>query len=99
VRTASVATPLLSIGQTFNIVMNFILGFGVVFQIPLVVIMAVKMGLVKRKTLADGRLAAYGVLFAFAFFISPDPTMLSQLIVGIVLILLFEVSLLLAKFI
>jgi sec-independent protein translocase protein TatC len=95
----SLASPELSIGQTFTIVTNFMLGFGVVFQVPLVVVLAVKMGLVKRKTLVDGRLAAYGLLVGFAVFISPDPTMLSQLIVGFVLILLFELSLFLARFI
>jgi sec-independent protein translocase protein TatC len=95
----SLVTPELSIGQTFNIVTNLMLGFGVVFQVPLVVLMAIKMGLVKRKTLADGRLVAYGLLAGFAVFIAPDPTMLSQLIVGAVIILLFETSLLLAKLI
>jgi len=95
----SLVTPMLSIGQTFNIVTNFMLGFGIVFQVPLVVIMAIKMGLIKRKTLTDGRLVAYGLLVGFAVFIAPDPTMLSQLIVGAVLILLFEASLLLARFI
>jgi sec-independent protein translocase protein TatC len=95
----SLASPELSIGQTFTIVTNFMLGFGVVFQVPLIVVLAVKMGLVKRKTLVDGRLAVYGLLVGFAVFISPDPTMLSQLIVGFVLILLFELSLFLARFI
>jgi sec-independent protein translocase protein TatC len=41
----------------------------------------------------------YGLLVGFAVFISPDPSMLSQLIVGVVLILLFELSLLLARLI
>jgi sec-independent protein translocase protein TatC len=95
----SLASPELSIGQTFTIVTNFMLGFGVVFQVPLIVVLAVKMGLVKRKTLVDGRLAVYGLLVGFAVFISPDPTMLSQLIVGVILILLFELSLFLARFI
>lgn len=93
----SLVTPELSIGQTFSIIMNFMLGFGVVFQVPLIVVMAIKMGLVKRKTLVDSRLVAYGLLAGFAVFIAPDPTMLSQLMVGAVLILLFEASLLLAK--
>ncbi len=95
----SLVAPELSIGQTFGIVTNFMLGFGVVFQVPLVVIAAIKMGLIKRKTLADSRLVAYGLLFGFAVFVSPDPTMLSQLIVGAALILLYEVSLLIARLI
>ena len=89
----------LSIGQTFNIVTNLMLGFGIVFQVPLVIIMAIKMGLIKRKTLVDNRLMAYGLLVGFAVFITPDPTMLSQLLVGAVLIVLFEASLLAARFI
>jgi sec-independent protein translocase protein TatC len=95
----NLATPELSMGQTFTIVTNFMLGFGVVFQVPLIVIMAIKMGLIKRKTLVDSRLVAYGLLVGFAMIISPDPTMLSQLIVGAVLIVLFEISLFLARFI
>ncbi|BAI63017.1 putative sec-independent translocase protein TatC [Methanocella paludicola SANAE] len=95
----SLASPELSIGQTFTIVTNFMLGFGVVFQVPLIILLAIRMGLVKRKALVDSRLVVYGLLVGFAVFISPDPTMLSQLIVGVVLILLFELSLLLARFI
>jgi sec-independent protein translocase protein TatC len=93
----SLVAPELSIGQTFSIIMNLMLGFGIVFQVPLIVVMAIKMGLVRRKTLADGRLAAYGLLAGFAVLIAPDPTMLSQLIVAAVLIILFEASLLLAR--
>ena len=96
---STVAVPELSIGQTFTIVTNFMLGFGIVFQVPLVVLMAIRMGLVKRKTLADSRLVIYASLVGFAVIITPDPTMLSQLIVGVILALLFELSLFLARFI
>lgn len=96
---SAVASPELSIGQTFTIVTNFVLGFGIVFQVPLVVLMAIKMGLVRRKTLVDSRLLVYGFLIGFAVLISPDPTMLSQLIVGVILAALFELSLFLARFI
>jgi sec-independent protein translocase protein TatC len=89
----------LSVGQTFTIVTNLMLGFGIVFQEPLIIIMAIKMGLIKRKTLVDSRIMVYGLLVAFAVFITPGPTMLSQLLVGAVLIILFEASLLAARFI
>jgi sec-independent protein translocase protein TatC len=96
---ASVAVPELSMRETFTIITNFMVGFGVIFQVPLIILMSIKMGLVKRKTLTDGRIAVYGMLIAFAVLVSPDPTMLSQLIVGIVLIILFELSLIIARFI
>ena len=96
---ADVATPNLSLGEPFGIVPNFMLGFGVVFQVPLVITLAVRMRLVKRETLARGRIGVYGLLFAFAMFISPDPTFFSQLIVLAILAALFEVGLFLSKFI
>lgn len=96
---ASVATPLLSIGETFGIVTNFLLGFGIVFQVPLVIMLAVRMRIIKRETLAKGRIGVYGLLFAFSMFLSPDPTFFSQLIVLAILAVLFELGLFLSKFI
>ena len=96
---AGVASPELSVGQTFTIVTNFILGFGVVFQLPLIIVMAIKMRLVKRETLVKGRLAVYGLLFGVAMFMSPDPTLFSQLIVLAILVVMFELSMVLGRFI
>ncbi len=96
---AGVATPYLSIGETFGIVTNFMLGFGIVFQVPLVIMMAVRMRIVKRESLARGRIGVYGLLFAFSMFLSPDPTFFSQLIVLAILAVLFELGLFLSKFI
>lgn len=96
---AAVATPYLSVGQTFTIVTNFMLGFGLVFQLPLIILLSIKMGIVKRQTLATSRLLIYGLLFGVAVFVSPDPTMFSQLIVLAILAALFEISMLLAKFV
>lgn len=94
---ADVATPALSVGETFSILTNFVLGFGLVFQLPLIILLAIKMKLVKRETLAKGRLAVYGLLFGVAMFFSPDPTLFSQLIVLAVLAVLFELSMVLAR--
>lgn len=94
---ADVATPALSVGQTFSVVTNFVLGLGLVFQLPLIILLAIKMRLVKRETLSKGRLAVYGLLFTVAMFFSPDPTLFSQLIVLAIMAVLFELSLLLAR--
>ena len=96
---AGVASPELSVGQTFTVVTNFLLGFGVVFQLPLIIVMAIKMRLVKRETLIKGRLAVYGLLFGVAMFMSPDPTLFSQLIVLAIMAVLFELSMVVARFI
>lgn len=93
-----VAVAQLSISRTFSVVTTTFVGFGLAFQTPLLVTIAVKMGLVKYKELKEKRLWIYGVLLVFAAFISPDPTAISQLIVASMLVVLFEVSLLIAKF-
>ncbi len=93
-----VATPQVSLIKTINTMITLILGFGIVFQFPLLLIFSIKMGLLKREYLKGKRKIAYSALAAFAFFISPSPDALSELIVAAVLVILFEFSLLIARF-
>lgn len=92
-----VAVPMLSIGRTFSVVTTFLAGLGIVFQLPLLIVFALKLKLVKYSDLKKQRALIYGALIAFAIYISPDPTMFSQLLVGVILVLLFEISLLIGR--
>ena len=87
----------LSAGMVFNTVLTVMLGFGVIFQLPIIVIGAVRLGLIEYATLRTLRIVVYGLLFAISIFLSPDPTFISQLIVTVVLILLYELSLLIVR--
>lgn len=91
------AVAQIGLGETFNTIISLVLGFGLVFQIPLLMVSVVRMGIVEEKTLRKGRLVVYGTLVGFAFLIAPDPTMISQLIAGVALVILFEFSLILLK--
>lgn len=93
------AVAQIGLGETFNTIISLVLGFGLVFQIPLLMVSVVRMGIVEEKTLRKGRLVVYGSLIGFAFLIAPDPTMISQLIAGVALVVLFEFSLILLKFV
>ncbi|HEX7627561.1 MAG TPA: twin-arginine translocase subunit TatC, partial [Candidatus Methanoperedens sp.] len=64
----------------------------------LLLVSAIKMGLLKRGFFKGKRKFIYGALLAFAFFITPDPTTISELIVALVLVILFEFSLILARY-
>jgi len=55
------------------------------------------MGIVDEKTVRKSRVVIYGGLVGFAFLIAPDPTLISQLIAGVALVILFEISLILLK--
>lgn len=93
-----VAAPQISVIKTINTLTILILGFGLVFQFPLLLIFAIKMGLLKREYLKGKRKIIYGALLAFALFVSPDPSAISELIIAVVLVILFEFSLLIARF-
>ena len=96
--SADVAAPQISVIKTIHTLTTLILGFGLVFQFPLLLVFAIKMGLLKREYLKGKRKIIYGALLAFAFLVSPDPSAVSELIIAVVLVILFEFSLLIARF-
>jgi sec-independent protein translocase protein TatC len=93
-----VANPQISVIKTISTIITLLLGFGLVFQFPLLMIIAIKMGLVKSEYLKGKRTIIYGALLAFALFVSPDPSAISALMVAAVLVVLFEFSLLIVRF-
>lgn len=93
-----IADPQISVIRTINVFITLILGFGFIFQLPLLIIFAVKMGLLELESLKEKRKIIYGALLAFALFISPDPSAISELLVAGVLVVLFEFSLLVSRY-
>lgn len=81
-----------SISEYLSLVMHFILAFGIAFLLPVLLMLLEKAGLVTRTQLIGGR--RYAILFAFviAAVVTP-PDVLSQLMLAIPLIILYELSL------
>ena len=79
-------------------VMSTFIAFGVTFEVPVVVVVLVRMGVVEIKTLKEWR--PYVIVGAFvigAIFTPPD--VISQLLLAIPLCLLYELGILLARFV
>lgn len=93
-----IATPQVSVIKTISAMTTLVLSFGLIFQFPLLLIFALKMDILKVEYLKSKRKIVYGALLAFALFISPDPSAISELIVAATLVILFEFSLLVARF-
>ena len=72
-----------------------ILGTGLVFQLPLVMLFLSKIGIVNPDFLRKGRKYAIVIIAVVAGVITP-PDVISQIIVSIPLLLLYEVSILLS---
>ncbi|WP_276260026.1 twin-arginine translocase subunit TatC [Haloglomus litoreum] len=83
--------------ETFDLMVLMLGGFAIIFQIPLFISLALMMGIVTRGWMASKRLYFWGAFAGLAFLFSPDPTGMAPIIVAATMIVLFEGTLLLAK--
>ncbi|MFH1126049.1 MAG: twin-arginine translocase subunit TatC, partial [Candidatus Altiarchaeota archaeon] len=92
-----VAVPMLSLGETFSFVLFVLFSTGVSFQLPLVVVALSRIGILDYRMLSSTRKYAIVGIFIFAAAVTPDPTMVSQMLVAVPMLLLYEVSIQLSR--
>jgi sec-independent protein translocase protein TatC len=81
-----------AIGDYLSLVMHFILAFGIAFLLPILLMLMERAGLVTRLQLKQGRRYAILVAFVVAAIATP-PDVLSQMMLAVPLIILYELSL------
>ncbi len=89
-------TPAPDIEQYLSFVMTMFLAFGVTFEVPVILIVLVRFGIVSLEKLKEIRPYAIVGAFVIAAVVTP-PDVVSQLLLAIPLVLLYEVGLLLAR--
>ena len=94
---SGIATPQPRIGNYINIVTRLLLMVGLVFEMPVLTTFLARIGVVKSKWLADKRKIAIIVSFILAAFITPTIDPINQSLVAAPLIVLYEMSIWLAK--
>ncbi|MDR7075393.1 sec-independent protein translocase protein TatC [Neobacillus niacini] len=80
----------------FRFIMNMTLPFGVLFELPAVVMFLTSLGIINPFVLAKIRKYAYFVLILIAIVITP-PDFMSDFVVTLPLLLLYEISINLSK--
>ena len=82
----------------FGFIMNMTLPFAFLFELPIVMMFLTSLGIVNPYILTKYRKYAYFVLIVVAIIITP-PEFLSDFIVSVPLLLLYEISISLSKFV
>jgi sec-independent protein translocase protein TatC len=91
-------TPAPDIEAYFSFVITMFLAFGVTFEIPIVVIVLVRMGIVSIDKLKEARPYVVVGAFVVAAVVTP-PDVLSQFMLAVPMCILYEAGLFLARFV
>jgi sec-independent protein translocase protein TatC len=91
-------TPAPDIEAYFSFVITMFLAFGITFEIPIVVMVLVRFGVVSVEKLRDARPYVVVGAFVVSAIITP-PDVLSQFLLAVPMCLLYEAGLFLARFV
>lgn len=89
--------PMYGMQEYWNFTLAFLLPFGLVFELPIVVSILAKLGLVTPEFLKKNRKFAILLIFVIAAFLTPGPDIISQLLMAAPMIILYEISIWLAR--
>jgi sec-independent protein translocase protein TatC len=85
-----------SIKEYLSFSCKMLLAFGIVFELPLFVLFLSKIGIVNEKMLRSKRKFAILGIFTAAAILTP-PDVVSQILMALPLLVLYEISILVAK--
>lgn len=88
--------PIINISRVLSFLLWGMLGSGLLFQLPLIIFFLVKLDLVSIRTLVHRQPEAVVILLTLCAVITPSVDMFTMLVMAVPLILLYELSLLIA---
>src|SRR5574341_379325 len=90
--------PMLTMSETLSLVLAMLLGFGVVFELPVVIAFLSMIGLVSADTLAKHRRIAIVINVTVAAIITPTGDPLNLAMMAVPMILFYELGVIAARF-
>lgn len=93
----NIATPQIRIGNYISLITRLLVAIGLVFELPVLTTLLARIGIVKASWLARKRRTAVILAFILAAIITPTFDPINQSLVALPLIVLYEMSIWLAK--
>jgi sec-independent protein translocase protein TatC len=90
--------PLMNISKYLNYIFWCLLGSGFLFQLPLLLFFLIRLGVLDVETVTKHRPEAIVAVLIVCAFITPTGDFLTLLLISVPLLLLFELSILAARF-
>lgn len=88
---------MITLSAYFSFVFTFLTGFGLIFQMPVVVIILTLFGIVTPKFMIKKRRYTIVIIVLSAGIFTPGPDIFSQAMMAIPMLIIFEMSILLSK--
>ncbi len=90
--------PAWTVQEYYSFVTRFTIGFGLAFELPVLVLALVRFGLITYELMAKTRPYAFVLIFVLAAIITPTPDMLTLLAMGGPMYVLYETCIWIAWF-
>lgn len=85
-------TPMPAVNEYFSLAIRLLIAFGVVFELPILMVFLAKIGLVDSAFLRRNRKYAVLLNFVIAAILTPTPDVVNQLLMAVPLVVLYEIS-------
>jgi len=92
-------TELVTAGSYFTFVAFFLLAFGIVFELPLVLTFLAQIDIISSRTLVKKRAASHVGLWIASTFLTPGADIYSPIFLGVAMSCLYELSIIFIKII
>ncbi len=87
-------TSLPSVSEYFSLALRLLLAFGAIFEMPILMVFLAKFGIIDVSFLNRNRKYAILINFIIAAILTPTPDVVNQMMMGIPLLVLYEISVL-----
>lgn len=85
-------TALPTVKEYFSLSLRLLIAFGVIFELPIFMVLLAKLGVVDAPFLRKNRRNAILFAFIIAAIVTPTPDVINQTLMGLPIVVLYEVS-------